>query len=103
MGLTRQTALAVALLSFAMSDHQASVAAPLGAGEATILVRAADDLQDALNRAEPGQTIVLEAGRTYNGPFFLPRKNGDAWITIRGDGDNLARRVPTGRRVGPDD
>src|SRR5689334_24069871 len=85
MGLIRQTTLAAVLLSAATSGYQASVSESLGAREATLVLRDADDLQDVLNRAEPGQTIVLEPGRTYNGPFFLPRKTGDGWITIRGD------------------
>jgi cellulose synthase/poly-beta-1,6-N-acetylglucosamine synthase-like glycosyltransferase len=61
------------------------------------------DLQQALDQARPGDTIVLEAGRTYVGPFVLRRHAGsDAWITIRGDRalDGAGRRR-SGRRVSP--
>ena len=52
-------------------------------GSASIIVKAGDDLQAALNRAKPGDTITLEAGATFVGPFSLPNKAGDGWITIR--------------------
>jgi GDP-mannose 6-dehydrogenase len=41
-------------------------------------------LQDALDEARPGDTLVLAAGETYEGPFVLPKKNGEGVITIRG-------------------
>jgi hypothetical protein len=50
---------------------------------ATIVVPAGGDLQAAINTAVPGDTIVLEAGATYRGPFVLPRKTGDSYITIQ--------------------
>lgn len=40
-------------------------------------------LQQAINAAQPGTTILLQAGHTYSGTFTLPAKNGDAWIVIR--------------------
>ena len=56
------------------------------------------DLQNALNVAQPGDVIVLDAGGVYQGPFTLPRKTGDAWITVTSSrGDEL----PIGQRVGP--
>jgi hypothetical protein len=48
-----------------------------------VLVRAGEDLQQALDRAEPGDTITLEAGAAYVGNFVLPAKSGNAYITIR--------------------
>ena len=54
-----------------------------GDGKGTITLRAGDDLQQAINDARPGDTILLEAGAAFTGPFKLPRKNGDAFITIR--------------------
>lgn len=51
--------------------------------ENTILVKAGADLQAALNRAQPGSTIKLEAGATFTGTFRLPSKRGDNYITIR--------------------
>ncbi len=41
------------------------------------------DLQAALDQAEPGAIIELAAGAIYKGPFILPSKPGDQWITIR--------------------
>lgn len=42
-----------------------------------------DQLQLAINQAEPGTTLLLESGATYVGPFNLPEKSGDGWILIR--------------------
>jgi hypothetical protein len=50
---------------------------------ATITVPAGGDFQAALDKANPGDSIVLQAGATYVGSFKLPRKNGDQWITIK--------------------
>ena len=50
---------------------------------ATIVVQAGGDLQAALNAAQPGDTITLPAGATFNGPFVLPVKSSTAAITIR--------------------
>ncbi|CAN5769142.1 hypothetical protein BH24ACI5_BH24ACI5_09070 [soil metagenome] len=41
------------------------------------------DLQQAIDRAKPGDTILLSPGATYSGNFLLPNKNGDQFITIR--------------------
>ena len=49
-----------------------------GRRRATIVVRADDDLQAALDRARPGDTLLLEAGATYTGNFVLPDKGRDA-------------------------
>ena len=67
----------------------------------TIQVREGDDLQDAIDVAQPGDTIVLEAGATFKGPFTLPnKKTGAGWITIRTS--TLGRDCPApGTRVGP--
>src|SRR5262245_32883040 len=46
------------------------------------------NLQDALNRARPGDTILLTRGATYVGNFTLPVKDGSAVITIRTAGDD---------------
>ncbi|HJR61194.1 MAG TPA: hypothetical protein VJ813_17410 [Vicinamibacterales bacterium] len=50
---------------------------------ATILVRAGDNLQTALNAAQPGDTLLLEAGATFTGNFVLPVKTGTPFITVR--------------------
>src|SRR6267142_2232707 len=53
----------------------------------TLRLKAGDNLQRALETAQPGDTIVLDAGATFTGPFTLPAKTGtntDAdWITVR--------------------
>jgi hypothetical protein len=38
----------------------------------TVAVNAGGSLQAALNDAQPGDTIVLQAGATFRGPFTLP-------------------------------
>src|SRR6476661_7275677 len=54
---------------------------------ATINVAAGGNLQAAIDAAQPGDTIVLPAGATFEGSFVLRYKPGtgtDAdWITIR--------------------
>ena len=64
-----------------------------------ILLRAGDDLQDALDAARPGDTILLEAGATFRGPFTLPAKQGDAFITVQSAA--LERLPREGVRVSP--
>lgn len=51
----------------------------------TIAVAAGGDLQSALNAAQPCDVITLAAGATFTGPFTLPAKSGDCWITLRSD------------------
>lgn len=55
----------------------------ISASGATITVKAGGDLQAALNRAKPGDTILLQAGATYKGSFKLPVKTGSEFITVR--------------------
>lgn len=50
---------------------------------ATITVRAGDNLQTVINAAQPGDTLLLEAGATFSGNFVLPVKTGSTYITIR--------------------
>jgi hypothetical protein len=54
---------------------------------ATINVPSGGNLQTAINNAQAGDTIALQAGATYTGNFKLPNKNGTALITIRTAGD----------------
>ena len=55
----------------------------------TITVAAGGDLQQALNQAKPGSTILLARGATFVGNFVLPARVGgdDRVITIRTAGD----------------
>jgi hypothetical protein len=48
----------------------------------TIAVNAGGDVQAALNSAQPGDVITLQAGATFTGPFTLPNKSGAGWIIV---------------------
>jgi nitrous oxidase accessory protein NosD len=61
----------------------AILAAASSVSAATLTVNAGGDLQAAIDAAHPGDTIVLQAGATFNGPFRLRVKNGSTPITIR--------------------
>lgn len=58
-----------------------------------------DDLQDALDSAKPGDTIVLDADATFIGNFRLTPKTGDGWIYIETAG--IDQVAPPGQRVAP--
>jgi phosphodiesterase/alkaline phosphatase D-like protein len=47
------------------------------------VVTAGADLQAVINQAQPGDTILLQAGATFTGNFTLPPKPGAAFITLR--------------------
>src|SRR5262250_3095991 len=58
----------------------------------TIAVAAGGDFQGALNQAQPGDVITLQAGAIFTGNFTLPNKSGSGqsgqsgqsgWIVIR--------------------
>ena len=66
---------------------------------ATISVPENGNLQTAINNAQAGDTIALQAGATYTGNFKLPNKNGTALITIRTAGD--AGLPGEGGRISP--
>jgi hypothetical protein len=66
----------------------------------TIAVAQGESLQAALDQAELGDTIVLEAGATYAGPITLSNKTrGSGWIYVQSSA--LARLPPPGSRVSP--
>lgn len=66
----------------------------------TIAVAKGSDLQKALDDAQPGDTITLEAGATFDGNFTLPKKDpaSVSWIVIKSTND-----FPEGVRVTPTD
>lgn len=64
----------------------------------TINVPAGGSLQSAIDSANPGDTIVLQAGATYTGNFVLRAKAGSAPIHIR---SSAAASLPVGVRVSP--
>jgi hypothetical protein len=66
----------------------------------TITVPAGGDLQAALNSAQGGDTIVLQAGATYTGPFTLPVKPNNGWIVVRTSAPDSAL-PPPGTRIDP--
>lgn len=68
----------------------------------TWVVNAGDNLQNALNNAQRGDEIVIQAGATFTGNFTLPAKSGTAangWIVIRSD--KSAQLPVQGTRVTP--
>jgi hypothetical protein len=67
---------------------------------ATRVVPGGGDLQGALNAANPGDVIELEAGEIYTGNFKLPVKNGDEFIVVRTGGSGRGLPGP-GVRVTP--
>ncbi|HEX5473904.1 MAG TPA: right-handed parallel beta-helix repeat-containing protein [Vicinamibacterales bacterium] len=73
-----------------------TVTAALQRAPAVIAVPAGGNLQDAIDRAQPGDTIALERGAEFVGNFVLPVKDGSAYITIRTEGD-VGLPAPTQR------
>lgn len=65
-----------------------------------ITVNAGDDLQRALDDAQPGDVLLLAPGAVFVGSFTLPRKNGNGWITIRTAAPD-AELPPEGSRITP--
>jgi hypothetical protein len=76
---------------------------PRRAGDArsaeTIRVPAKGDFQKALDRARPGDTIILEAGASFIGPFTLPAKASSSsdYITIRSSAPDSSLPSPSSR------
>ncbi|HEX8719522.1 MAG TPA: DUF4214 domain-containing protein [Pyrinomonadaceae bacterium] len=87
---------ALALCAFALAPRVASAA--------TLNVASGGDLQAALNAAQPGDTIVIQAGASFAGPVTLPNKNTASaeWITVRTSTPDSALAAATGR-VSPAD
>ncbi|HYF97718.1 MAG TPA: hypothetical protein VD770_01925, partial [Coxiellaceae bacterium] len=65
----------------------------------SIIAQTTAEFKQALKDAVGGDEIVLTAGQTYVGPFELPNKAGNSWITIR---TSKINELPAaGVRVGP--
>jgi hypothetical protein len=69
---------------------------------AIISVNAGGDLQSALNNAQCGDIIELQAGATFSGQFVVPAKNCDInhWIFVRTSSPDSALPAE-GQRVTP--
>ncbi|HEX9426053.1 MAG TPA: hypothetical protein VF899_22640, partial [Pyrinomonadaceae bacterium] len=67
-------------------------------GRRTITVGRKDSLQSAINAAQYGDTIILEAGASYTGSFVLPPKSGTGEIIIQ---SSRVSELPEGVRVNP--
>jgi hypothetical protein len=72
----------------------------ISASAATLTVSAGGDLQAAINAANPGDTILLQAGATFSGSFKLPAKGGTTYITIRSSTPD-SQLPPPGTRITP--
>jgi uncharacterized protein (TIGR03437 family) len=68
------------------------------ANAATIVVPVGGDLNAAINAAQLGDTIVLQAGATYMGLFTLANKSGSGYLTIE---SSRVSELPDGVRVTP--
>jgi hypothetical protein len=64
------------------------------------MVKRGDNLQAALNAAQPGDVVLLESGARFAGHFNLPAKTGTGWITIRSAAPDAAL-PPVGTRITP--
>jgi hypothetical protein len=60
---------------------------------AILSVNAGGDLQAALNAAQPGDVVVVQAGARFVGPFRLPAKPLGAVITVRSSATLPNRRI----------
>jgi hypothetical protein len=65
-----------------------------------IHVHSGEDLQAALDRAAPGDQVVLDAGASFTGNFVLPKKAGSGLIVVRSSDIGA---LPEGTRAGPSD
>jgi Big-like domain-containing protein len=60
---------------------------------ATLTVNSGGDLQAALNAAQPGDEVVLQAGARFSGAFRLPAKPAGPPITVRSSAALPSRRL----------
>ena len=83
---------------FALRLHAGTFTERWENGHRIITVGPKDDLQAAIDAAQPGDTIVAQAGATFTGGFLLPVKSGTGEIVIR---SSRLSELPEGERVNP--
>ncbi len=86
--------IAVAVVIFAVTASGAA-----GQTASPIVVAAGGNLQAALNQAQPGQVVEVQAGATFDGNFMLPAKTGTGYITVRTSTPD-AQLPAAGTRIG---
>ena len=67
-------------------------------GRRILTVGPKDDLQAAINSAQLGDTIVVQAGAIFKGGFVLPAKSGSGEIVIQ---SSRISELPEGVRISP--
>src|SRR5689334_20083183 len=70
----------------------------LSSKASTIIVAAGGDVQGAINAAQYGDTIILQAGATYTASLVLPLKSGTGEVVIQ---SSRVSELPEGVRVNP--
>ena len=93
--MTRRLLVATILMSSTLATASGRVTG------STISVAAGDDLQAALDRARPGDTVLLAPGATYTGSFVLRAKDGGEPIVVRSATDDAKLPGPSDR-IGPE-
>jgi hypothetical protein len=88
-----RVAVAVAVMAGMASGAAGQTASP-------IVVTAGGSLQAALNQAQPGQVVEVQAGATFDGNFILPVKTGTGYITVRTSTPD-AQLPAANTRIGP--
>ena len=73
----------------------------LPTGGTTYRLHQGDDLQAAIDSANLGDVIILDAGATFTGNFKLPAKSGNGWLYIISS--EMASLPAEGNRVSPSD
>jgi hypothetical protein len=70
------------------------------AGAATLTVNAGGDLQAAITAAQPGDTILVQAGAVFTGSYTLTAKYATQFVTIRSTASDSTLPLP-GVRITP--
>src|SRR4051812_10584883 len=91
-------AAVVAVVVVVVAILAVSASAAAGQTVSPIVVSAGGNLQAALNLAQPGQVVQVQAGATFDGNFILPVKTGSGTITVRTSTPDA--QLPANTRVG---